>query len=282
MIDLALSVAKVAGMLALLAASLACASLVARRTHLDPELRRKLVHLGMGLCCVGLPLVFEHAWEAALAGALGVGLLLLARGHWRGALGAGLHGVARRSYGDLWFVAAVAALFILTKTAPTHGLGDVVYVLPVLILAVSDAAAALVGGRFGRLRFRIGDSEKSWEGVAAFVVTAWPIAFAVLALGTDLGLGEAALLGLLVATFGAGLEAVGGRGFDNLLVPLGVYVVLVAAVSDEPLGWSLELKLVALGLLIIALFESRRSDPAADPAAEARDKATARAAEAAP
>ena len=48
--------------------------------------------------------------------------------------------------------------------------GPVLYVLPILILTLCDAASALVGSRYGKRIFRIEEGSKSIEGVVVFAV----------------------------------------------------------------------------------------------------------------
>ncbi|MBA3531072.1 MAG: hypothetical protein H0T73_04025 [Ardenticatenales bacterium] len=94
-----------------------------------------------------------------------------------------------------------------------------------LTLALGDAAAALVGQRFGQHKYKVLGSERSLEGSAAmFVVTAG-------AVGATLALSDMprdrALKNTLLAAAGATLvEAVSPYGVDNLTVPASVALIL--------------------------------------------------------
>ena len=105
-------------------------------------------------------------------------------------------------------------------------IGPVLYILPILILTLCDAASALVGSRYGRRVFQIEEGTKSVEGVVVFAVTAWLLSLIVILLLTDIGRGEAVLLAFITAVFGALLEAASWRGLDNLFIPLGLYFLL--------------------------------------------------------
>src|SRR4030095_3000278 len=76
-------------------------------------------------------------------------------------------GVARQSWGEIYFPVAVGLLFYFSK-------GDsLLYAVPILILSFADALSALIGTRHGRLRFSTDDGQKSIEGSATFFVVAF-------------------------------------------------------------------------------------------------------------
>ncbi len=256
--EVALSLATIAASLAMLVGVL---YIVAHGARLHPEVRRKIVHVSLGLYCLSFPLIFSHAWEVALTCALAIGVFALARGALRGTLGAGLHSVSRCSYGEVYFSISVAALFALYDLAAPHMLGAAFYVLPLAILTVSDAAAAIVGQRFGRRRFRIWGASKSWEGVAAFAVTAWLLSCLCLTLLTDLGTAEIGRLALAVTAASAAIEAMSSRGLDNLFIPLGAYLVLTNVASGGAIDLTLAFAIAATALLALACLATPRVAP---------------------
>lgn len=223
---------RIAGSVILLAAVLFGVSRLTKVARLDPEIGRKLVHISLGLYTLTFPVVFEHAWEVGLTCALAVGVFLMARGVMRKSLGASLHGVERFSYGELLFAASVALLFWLKDghfiaiEQDRPAMGPVLYVVPILILTLCDAASAVVGSQYGKRLFRIEEGSKSVEGVVVFAVTAWLASLIAFLLLTDLGRSEVILLSFITAAFGALLEAASWRGLDNLFIPLGLYFLL--------------------------------------------------------
>jgi phytol kinase len=265
--ELFVNALKIGGSLCLLSGVLYAASLWSRRARLHPEISRKFIHVGLGLYCLTFPLQFAHTWQVALTCALAIGVFALARGRLRLTLGAGLHAVARRSYGEMYFALAVVLLFAQRQLSTgASNFGDVLYVLPIAILTVSDAAAALIGARFGRLRFAVAEGTKSCEGVAAFAVSAWVLSFAALASFTAMSATDAMLVGAVVALVGAAIEALSGHGLDNLLVPLGVHVALIAVTAGGQLNWIAVCALLAATLLALAtIIHRRRSMPAGAP-----------------
>jgi len=229
--DLALSFAKIGGSVALLALVLVGVGMLGRRLKLQPEVSRKTIHVALGLYCLTFPLVFSAAWEVAAVCLLAGVVFLIARS--APALGEGLHGVKRYSFGELLFALSVALLFYLKDghyVLALHGVQSepqlVLYVLPLLILTLCDAASALVGVNYGKTFFAVEDGVKSVEGVVAFVITAWLGALMVLLLLTDLPRADVIVLALITALFGAVFEAASWKGLDNLFIPVGLYFIL--------------------------------------------------------
>jgi dolichol kinase len=261
------SVVKIAGSVALLGLVLWGVSRLARIAKLDAELSRKLIHISLGLYCLTFPFVFMHTWEVALTCTLAVAMFMLARGTMKESLGAGLHGVKRTSYGELLFAVSVALLFWLKDghhIAQVHHrvqTGPVLYIVPLLILTLCDAASALVGSRYGKRIFRIEEGSKSIEGVVVFAVTAWLVSLIAFLLLTDLGRSEVILLAFITAAFGALLEAASWRGLDNLFIPLGLYFLLANLMHFGVPGLAMRAGIFFLALLaIIWLTPRARAD----------------------
>jgi phytol kinase len=189
--------------------------LLARRFAWEPETARKISHVAVGLACLVLPSVFTSvAPVLGLAVVAGAGLLALRSvPALRARFGCALHGVARRSLGEFAFVGGVALAFLLAHD------NFAAYGVAILTLALGDAAAALVGRRFGRHPYAVGHARKSLEGSAAF--------FAVAALVCALIPGAVSVAAVaafaLVTTLA---EALAGDGFDNAAIPLAGLLAL--------------------------------------------------------
>ncbi len=188
----------------------------------DPELLRKLLHIGMGLVSVSLPWLFDTPRPVLLlAGAFAGGLLLgRSSAGWRRMTEGILCGIARPSLGDLCFPAAVALVFVLSARRPSH------FCVSILVLAFADAAAALVGTRHGAHRFGRPGREKSLEGSAAFCLVALPCAYVPLRVWPEGGWVWTLLLSLDLAVLLTLVEALSGDGLDNLSVPVAACLLL--------------------------------------------------------
>lgn len=205
-----------------LAALLGALAWLGKRAGWPPELRRKAAHIALGLVCAGFPWVFDSPAPVWMLAGLSIGglILLRLRALRAGTLGSALHGVERRSWGELCFPLAVALVFHASA-----GQWEL-HVVPVLVLALADAAGALVGRRFGRHALRMDGAHKSLEGsLAVFVVAALCVALP-LALFAGWSWPLALAAALLVAGLAALIEGVAFEGLDNLFLPLLAYAVL--------------------------------------------------------
>jgi phytol kinase len=188
----------------------------------NPECLRKLVHVTGGLLAVPLPLLFSEPRPLFFTLCAFVLVLIAARNlrNLKQGIGAVLGSVTRRSNGELWFPVSVALLFLLAR-------GDLLlYSIPLLILTFADAAAAVVGTRYGEVRYSIMRSTKTMEGSMTFFVVA------LLAAGIPLVWRSAEMDAkpILVATVLALAlslaEGACGDGLDNLVVPVAGFFLL--------------------------------------------------------
>ena len=187
-----------------------------------PELFRKLLHIGMGLVTLSFPWLFQENWPVIVLAVTAILVLLGLK--WRGADSAGIHnvvhGVARDSLGEIYFPIAVAILFLLTRE------NTILFTIPVLILTLADAVAALIGVRYGKIHYSTAEGVKSTEGSVAFFVVTFMSVHIPLLLLTTTGRVETLLIALILGVLVMLLEALAWRGLDNLFIPLGGYLLL--------------------------------------------------------
>lgn len=117
-----------------------------------------------------------------------------------------------------WYVTALLALALLAPLRAAE--------LGVLVLAVADPAAGLVGRSFGRTRLR---DDRSLEGSLGFLVTGFLAAAAWLTVVHAAPLGSSALVAAVAATAGAVTELFSTRLDDNFTVPVVVTAAAAAA-----------------------------------------------------
>lgn len=204
------------------------------------EWTRKLVHMGGGLACLFFPFLVRSPWVVlAMAAAL---TAVFALGGRLGFLRS-LHGVSRRSRGVEYYPLSVFLVFLIAAGRPW------IYVSALLVLAVGDAFAALIGSRYGVVRYQVEDEYKSLEGSLVFLVIAFLAIHLPMLLLTDLPRPVCVLAALLVAALVTGFEAISLEGADNLFVPLAVAVVL-GKITAQPLA---EVIFQNLSLLVICL-----------------------------
>ena len=219
---------------------LAVAELWRRLGGARPEWSRKLVHLAGGVTCLAFPFLVRSP-VVVLGMAVALTAVFALGGRW-GVLQS-LHGIDRPSRGAEYYPLAVFLVFLVAQDRPW------LYVSAVLVLAVADAFAALVGSRYGAVRYEVEDEQKSLEGSLVFLVIAFLAIHLPVLLMTDLPRGLTVLAALLVAVLVTGFEAISLRGADNLFVPVAV-VVILAKITSKPLS---EVVFQCLSLAVICL-----------------------------
>ena len=187
-----------------------------RLTRASPDLTRKIIHIGVGFWALPTAMYFHSPWWAAFCPLTFVFLNWLSY-HYR--LMPVIEVEGRGSPGTIYFPLVFAGLILLlwphdARAASVAGL---------YAMGFGDAAASIVGQRWGRHPYRILGTNKSWEGSIAFFI----VAFVAIYLGTRLVSPHPSIwLPCLGAAFFATLaEAPAGHGLDNLTVPVTAALV---------------------------------------------------------
>jgi phytol kinase len=222
----------------------------------QPELMRKLLHVGMGLVAISFPWLFDDsAWPILVLGALsiaGMVALRMVKGLQR-SVGTIVSGVGRVSLGEIFFPLAIALqwlLYLHEKDGELANYRVLLYCIPLLLLTLADAAAALVGVNYGKLRYDTSDGVKSTEGSLAFLLCAFVCVHIPLLLGSDTGRAESVFIAVLLALVATMFEAISWGGLDNLLLPLVGHLLLKIYLGLTPA--ELEMRLaVTTGLMVM-------------------------------
>jgi phytol kinase len=228
-------------------------SVLKRRTRLSAEGARKLFHISGGAVALALPWLFDTVWPVISLGAASVGAFALLRTipALRQGTGQTLQGVARETSGEFWFVVGTVTIFAITA-------GDVVsYSIGILVLAVADTAAAMVGVFYGRHRFDLTRGFKSAEGSAAFLLIAFLCVHVPLLLFSEVGRAESLLIALNMSLVLMLAEAGAGRGSDNFVLPVLVVVLLSAYRDSTVVGLLRDLGIIAALSLLVFEFRKR-------------------------
>jgi phytol kinase len=243
----------IAAVLCAAVAMLLLLKLYKRLAPSSPEWVRKLAHISTGALAICFPWIFSSYRPVYLVCGLSVLLLASIRAfrpmHER--LSGVLDAVDRNSWGEFYFPVSVAILFGLAR-------GDkLLYVIPLLVLTFADAVGALLGTRYGRHGYHGMGGAKTLEGSVAFFTVAFLSVHVPLLLLTDMGRPQTLLVAADIALIVTLLEAVAWRGLDNILIPLGVFLLLHIYSN-----MSIELLLIrlvgaALLLILVVLYRSR-------------------------
>lgn len=156
----------------------------------------------------------------------------------RESVGSVFHEVDRESWGEVVYPIGVALTFWLADGNAIH------FIIPMLILTLADAVAALIGISYGQQHYEGTQGRKSWEGSIAFFVVAFFSVHVPLLLGTETGRAETLLIAVILGIVLMLVEAVSWRGLDNLFRPLLTVALLQRCESLSP--ESLTIRLIVL------------------------------------
>jgi dolichol kinase len=239
--------------ISLLVGVIALVRLLGQTFAWSPELQRKSVHIATGLYALTLPLTFSRPWPVVLMMCIAITIMLVLRLPRTAAsgLGATLHSVERKSFGDILLAVAVGFTFARSTNRP------ILFVLPVAILTLSDAAAALTGVRYGRNQFTVEAGVKSIEGSVMFFFVTLVLSMIALLLLTDAARLNVVVLALLLAAFATLIEADSWQGLDNLFVPVGAHLFLARHLGAPPTDL-LGVVAVLIGLIVLFVITGRR------------------------
>jgi uncharacterized protein (TIGR00297 family) len=182
-------------------------------------LSRKVLHVGAVGACAIAPMLLKDLGTLTLVVGVAEMVLLIAVGSGRFFREAS----GRPGWGIALFPLPYLVLLLLFPT-PEHRW---LIALPMSVLALSDAAAALVGIRVASVGYHLTSDRKSIAGSAAFTLTTvglvllWPSPL------SDWPFAPLLAAAILLSVLLAAAEALGSSGFDNVWVPAGSAAMLV-------------------------------------------------------
>lgn len=102
-------------------------------------------------------------------------------------------------------------------------------VIAILMWGFGDAAAALIGKRFGRhhIQLPLADHKKTWEGSLGMVMTSFIIGVITILYFFNFSIIKTILIAFIVAVVGAYIELITHKGYDTVTVPSGNIVLLL-------------------------------------------------------
>lgn len=197
----------------LLASAMGVLSRIGGDNDVAQELRRKALHIGIGLGALALPMFFETPSMILTALAAVIAWMLCVRylPSLKRRFGRALQG-RKDSWGEIYYAVSIAFLLLVAADEP------LLFAIPLLILALADGLAAVVGRAFpyGPLRGVAGS--KTMAGTLTFFAVAFLCTFVPL---------QSVSTSLLLATVCCAAELLSRRGLDNLTVPAAAYLVLL-------------------------------------------------------
>jgi dolichol kinase len=185
-----------------------------RAKRLRGELGRKLVHILVGSFVAFWPFYLSFSTIQVISLAFLAGVLVSRKL----SIFQAVSKSDRRTWGDVLFAVAIGIIALLAHN-------NWIFWAAIMHLGLADGLAAVIGKQFGTAhRYKVFGHTKSVVGTATFIILSIGITATSLKLGHLHSLTLPLLVGLPLGA--ALLENLGVIGFDNLLVPLFVALIL--------------------------------------------------------
>lgn len=188
---------------------------------IKPEWTRKFVHLGTGLLALLFPVMLtNHRNVLLLCASFFILLQLSVKFNFLKSI----NDIPRKSVGSLAFPVAVYGCYLAFCFFDRQYF---YFYLPILILAISDPIAALVGKHAPGRKIKFGEKNKTFAGSLAFFVSALIISFALtISFKKYEGTLSIVAYSILIALVATITEAFGSKGWDNITIPASVLATL--------------------------------------------------------
>jgi phytol kinase len=192
----------------------------------DPEIVRKIVHIGTGN-------VILLAWWLNIPAIVGITASIVASVitllSYRFPILPGINSVGRQSLGTFFYAVSVGILiaWFWHLQQPQYA------AIGIMVMAWGDGLAALIGQRFGQHKYKVLGAQKSWEGSLAMALVSYFISSMIL-LSVQGNILSTWVVSLAIALVATSLEAISFLGIDNLTVPLGSATVAFMLIELLP------------------------------------------------
>ena len=205
-----------------------------KRYKLSGKITRRIVHIGVGLVVCTTPFTLNSWIQPALLASLFILANLVAI---RKGLMQGIHSTRRVSYGTIFFPVSYLTLILLFwKSNPE------ILIVSMLLLAISDPLAAIVGEKYGENYHAYLYDKKSYHGLMSVFISSFFLSILTLSglrlmnLFVEISYSGILLASLAVSIIAVPAEAVSFKGTDNLSLPLLSAVMLSIMLNATPLG----------------------------------------------
>jgi len=185
------------------------------RRKVASHITRKVVHIGGGLVATSLPLLVDLKTVIIL----GIGFFILLVFSKKKKILNSIHKIDEDSIGALLFAPSITLTALIFWPINT-----LIFQGATLVLGVSDGFAGLVGRKYGRNKYQI-TGTKSLEGSLSFFLITLFILFVILCINGSFALDKIYLI-LGCSFLLTVVEAMFGKGWDNIFIPLAAGIIL--------------------------------------------------------
>jgi phytol kinase len=184
-----------------------------RFTQTDPEISRKIVHIGTGNVILLAWWLEIPAWVGMAAAVLAGAIALISYSF---PILPSVNSVGRQSWGTFFYAVSIGVLiaWFWPLQLPQYA------ALGILVMTWGDGLAATIGQRFGKHTYQVWGIKKSWEGSLTMFLVSFFVSNLIL-LAVQGNIWQTWVFAAVVALVATILEAFSKFGIDNLTVPLG-------------------------------------------------------------
>lgn len=198
--------------------------LMYKRLGLKGEITRKFAHFTATLSTIVFPYLFTSHWYVLILATVFFLLLFASRNK---LFLRSIHDIDRVSVGSYLLPAAIYLTFLVSLLLENK----LLFILPMLVLAVCDPAASILGINLKEYNHKINifgyKLEKTWLGSGAFFISSFLISIIALYFYQMQFDFKLFWLSFLIAITGTLAELLSYKGSDNLFIPMSVLLVLV-------------------------------------------------------
>ena len=198
--------------------------LVYRRLGLKGEVTRKIAHFTATLSTVTFPYLFTDHWYVLMLALFFFVVLFISR---HGTQLKSIHDITRKSIGSYLLPVSIYLTFYFSLKYGNR----FYFILPILVLAISDPAAGLMGINMKVYNHRIRlfgyKLNKTILGSTSFFVSSFLISIIALYFNRMVFDLKTFWLALAIAVVSTLVEMFSWRGSDNLFIPVSVLLILL-------------------------------------------------------
>ncbi len=198
--------------------------LIYRRLGLKGEVTRKIAHFTATLSTVTFPYLFTDHWYVLGLASFFFIVLYISR---HGTQLKSIHDITRKSIGSYLLPISIYVTFLVSLKVDS----TFYFILPILILAISDPAAGIMGINMKIYNHRIRifgyKLNKTILGSTTFFVSSFIISIIALYFNRMVFDLKTFWLAMGIAALSTLVEMFSWKGSDNLFIPLSVILMLV-------------------------------------------------------
>lgn len=196
-----------------------------RRLGINGEVTRKFAHFTATLATIPFPYLFSDHWYILFLALVFFGVLFISR---HGTRLKSIHDIKRKSAGSFLLPVSIYLTFLISFTLESKFM----YILPILILAICDPMAGILGINVKNYNHKIQllgyKTKKTWLGSGSFLVSSFVISIiALLYFYQGAFILKTFWLALGIAVVSTLVELLSNNGADNLFIPMSVLMMLI-------------------------------------------------------